>query len=335
MTELFTLPQIVSGTDARGASRAPPRLFGTSPTTIVELEPEEAELAKLFTNTWRYIKFAAANQFYMMANDHGLDFERIRRALAHDYPRAADLPGRRLRRRTVPVQGHDAAGRVHRQLRSCSATPRCWSTRACRSTWSSRLEAAPRPGRLDGRHPRHGVQGRERRHPRRACPTSCDGSWSSRPTRCCAPTRTSRRPSGCSPLEEVLARADILDHRRAARGSTATWRPAPDAGRRHLEPPRRGEPRVTPAPCSVVIPAYNEGESDRPGASTGSSRPCTAECEVAGRRRLARGHARCRCSRRTPTSEPRLRPLRQHLRPRAGQRDPVRHRPGDHARSSS
>ena len=31
--------------------------------------PEEAELAKLFTNTWRYIKFAAANQFYMMAND--------------------------------------------------------------------------------------------------------------------------------------------------------------------------------------------------------------------------------------------------------------------------
>ena len=35
------------------------------------LEPEEAELAKLFTNTWRYIKFAAANQFYMMANDFG------------------------------------------------------------------------------------------------------------------------------------------------------------------------------------------------------------------------------------------------------------------------
>ena len=35
---------------------------------------EEAELAKLFTNTWRYIKFAAANQFYVMANNRGLDF---------------------------------------------------------------------------------------------------------------------------------------------------------------------------------------------------------------------------------------------------------------------
>jgi UDP-N-acetyl-D-mannosaminuronic acid dehydrogenase len=54
--------------------------------------PEEAELAKLFTNSWRYIKFAIANSFYMVANDFGLDFERIRNAIVLDYPRAADLP---------------------------------------------------------------------------------------------------------------------------------------------------------------------------------------------------------------------------------------------------
>ena len=42
---------------------------------------------------WRYIKFAAANQFYMMANDRGLDFERIRLGLSQDYPRAHDMPG--------------------------------------------------------------------------------------------------------------------------------------------------------------------------------------------------------------------------------------------------
>jgi UDP-N-acetyl-D-mannosaminuronic acid dehydrogenase len=59
---------------------------------IVYVEPEEAELAKLFTNSWRYLKFAAANQFYMIANSHGLDYERIRVALVEDYPRAADLP---------------------------------------------------------------------------------------------------------------------------------------------------------------------------------------------------------------------------------------------------
>lgn len=92
MEELFSLPQIVSGRTQEARDRAA-KLFGVLTQSIVELDPEEAELAKLFTNNWRYIKFAAANQFYVMANDHGLDYDRIRKALAHDYPRAADMPG--------------------------------------------------------------------------------------------------------------------------------------------------------------------------------------------------------------------------------------------------
>jgi len=92
MEELFSLPQIVSGRTQEARDRAA-KLFGVLTEAIVELQPEEAELAKLFTNNWRYIKFAAANQFYVMANDHGLDYDRIRSALAHDYPRAADMPG--------------------------------------------------------------------------------------------------------------------------------------------------------------------------------------------------------------------------------------------------
>jgi UDP-N-acetyl-D-mannosaminuronic acid dehydrogenase len=92
MTELYSLPQIVGARTERGGARAR-ALFGRLTQTLVDVSPEEAELAKLFTNTWRYIKFAAANQFYMMANDRGLDFERIRQALSHDYPRAADMPG--------------------------------------------------------------------------------------------------------------------------------------------------------------------------------------------------------------------------------------------------
>ena len=92
MEELFSLPQIVSGRTQQARDRAA-KLFGVLTQSIVELEPEEAELAKLFTTNWRYIKFAAANQFYVMANDHGLDYDKIRTALAHDYPRAADMPG--------------------------------------------------------------------------------------------------------------------------------------------------------------------------------------------------------------------------------------------------
>ena len=91
MTELFELPQIVSSRTPAGTKRAS-ALFGRLTGKLVVMSPEEAELAKLFTNVWRYIKFATANQLYMMANEQGLDFDRIRRGLAEDYPRAADMP---------------------------------------------------------------------------------------------------------------------------------------------------------------------------------------------------------------------------------------------------
>ncbi len=91
MTELFELPQIISSRTPTGTERAR-RLFGRLTSKLVVMSPEEAELAKLFTNVWRYIKFATANQLYMMANERGLDFERIRQGLAEDYPRAADMP---------------------------------------------------------------------------------------------------------------------------------------------------------------------------------------------------------------------------------------------------
>ncbi len=91
MTELFELPQIISARTPTGTDRAR-SLFGRLTSKLVVMSPEEAELAKLFTNVWRYIKFATANQLYMMANEWGLDFERIRQGLAEDYPRAADMP---------------------------------------------------------------------------------------------------------------------------------------------------------------------------------------------------------------------------------------------------
>lgn len=91
LTELFELPQIISGTTDQSVARAT-KLFRNLVSEVVELEPEEAELAKLFTNAWRYIRFAAANQFYIIANDFDVDFEKIRSALAHGYPRAADMP---------------------------------------------------------------------------------------------------------------------------------------------------------------------------------------------------------------------------------------------------
>lgn len=91
LTELFELPQIVAGRSPEALDRSE-KLFRNLTDQVVRVTPEEAELAKLFTNTWRYIKFATANQLYMIANDFGLDFERVREAITFEYPRAADMP---------------------------------------------------------------------------------------------------------------------------------------------------------------------------------------------------------------------------------------------------
>jgi UDP-N-acetyl-D-mannosaminuronic acid dehydrogenase len=89
--ELRELPQIVSGCspEALESARA---LFQLLAPTILTLEVEEAELAKLFSNAWRYVQFATANQFYMIADSIGVDFNHVRQAMVDGYGRAASLP---------------------------------------------------------------------------------------------------------------------------------------------------------------------------------------------------------------------------------------------------
>ena len=89
--ELNELPQIVSGCSEEAVERATQLFAMVAPRTI-RLEVEEAELAKLFTNAWRYIQFAAANQFYMIAASGGVDFNTVRQAMVEGYGRAASLP---------------------------------------------------------------------------------------------------------------------------------------------------------------------------------------------------------------------------------------------------
>jgi len=92
LEELRELPQIISGCDPEAEQRAAD-LFLRIARKVIRLSPLEAELAKIITNSWRYIQFAAANQFFMIAADHGLDFYRVYDALTHEYPRMAGLPG--------------------------------------------------------------------------------------------------------------------------------------------------------------------------------------------------------------------------------------------------
>lgn len=86
LEELVKLPQIVSAFEPEARQRAR-SLFSTITSSIVQLPPLEAELAKLFTNSWRYLNFAISNQFYILAQSYGLDFYRIHDAVTRDYPR--------------------------------------------------------------------------------------------------------------------------------------------------------------------------------------------------------------------------------------------------------
>jgi UDP-N-acetyl-D-mannosaminuronic acid dehydrogenase len=92
LEELHSLPQII-GADTDAAAERATNLFGVLASKTIRTTTKEAELAKLFTNTWRYMKFAVANQFFMIADQAGVDYTNVLRAIREDYPRATDLPG--------------------------------------------------------------------------------------------------------------------------------------------------------------------------------------------------------------------------------------------------
>jgi UDP-N-acetyl-D-mannosaminuronic acid dehydrogenase len=88
LAEIESLPQIVSAYDEESFRRSC-AIFEKLAPALVRLTPEEAEVTKLIANSWRYLEFAIANEFYMLVEKHGLDFGRIYDAIRFEYPRAA------------------------------------------------------------------------------------------------------------------------------------------------------------------------------------------------------------------------------------------------------
>lgn len=87
LEEITNLPQIVSAFDEESFEAAY-NVFSAIAPTVIRLTPLEAELTKLMANSWRYLEFAIANQFYMIAESSGVDFYKIFQAIKYDYPRA-------------------------------------------------------------------------------------------------------------------------------------------------------------------------------------------------------------------------------------------------------
>jgi UDP-N-acetyl-D-mannosaminuronic acid dehydrogenase len=91
LKELGAMPQIVSGTTPE-AEREAAALFARITPEVVVVKPIEAEFAKLFSNAYRYIEFAATNEFYLVAKSAGVDYQRVLMAMKHNYPRLKSMP---------------------------------------------------------------------------------------------------------------------------------------------------------------------------------------------------------------------------------------------------
>ena len=87
LDEIDNLPQIVSAFDDASFNAAYD-IFAALAPEILRLTPLEAEMTKLMANSWRYLEFAIANQFYMIAEANGVDFYKVYQAIRYRYPRA-------------------------------------------------------------------------------------------------------------------------------------------------------------------------------------------------------------------------------------------------------
>jgi UDP-N-acetyl-D-mannosaminuronic acid dehydrogenase len=84
--ELFEAPHLVGGLDAEAGDLAEALLAPLGP-TVRTPDPETAEAIKLFANVERDVRFAVANQFALICDATGVDFDAVRSLGAAGYPR--------------------------------------------------------------------------------------------------------------------------------------------------------------------------------------------------------------------------------------------------------
>jgi UDP-N-acetyl-D-mannosaminuronic acid dehydrogenase len=87
--ELFNLPEIVGGINEMSNAIFTKLFKRINPKkNILYTTPTGAELAKLFTNIYRYVSFALANEFAMWAENYGEDAHEIIKVANYGYPRS-------------------------------------------------------------------------------------------------------------------------------------------------------------------------------------------------------------------------------------------------------
>lgn len=93
LAELAEIPQIVGGVD-RASTQKASHFFRNLGIQVNKSDATSAELAKLFTNMYRYINFAIANEFMILAGNYNRDIYNIVDLVNRNYKRGGlALPG--------------------------------------------------------------------------------------------------------------------------------------------------------------------------------------------------------------------------------------------------
>lgn len=90
ISELPKLPQIISGTSDEAIKKSK-KLFNIICKKTIVTSILEAELIKLFSNSWRYINFSISNEFYMICEKLGINFEKLRKNMMEGYNRNKNI----------------------------------------------------------------------------------------------------------------------------------------------------------------------------------------------------------------------------------------------------
>lgn len=93
LSELSSLPQIVGGVEKNSTQKAT-EFFKDMNIEVSAADSVSAELAKLFTNMYRYINFAIANEFMILAGNYDRDIYKVVDLVNKNYKRGGlSLPG--------------------------------------------------------------------------------------------------------------------------------------------------------------------------------------------------------------------------------------------------
>lgn len=91
--EIRSIPQIVGGVDKKSTKKAE-EFFRSLKIDTLATDDVSAELAKLFTNMYRYINFAIANEFMVLAQNYYKDIYEIVGLVNYNYKRGGlKIPG--------------------------------------------------------------------------------------------------------------------------------------------------------------------------------------------------------------------------------------------------